>query len=54
VDSVFLYEKHPVKQSNEVATKLATKYCAVFMICDSPLKTVTGDREHRPCRPPPS
>lgn len=30
-DSVFLYEKHPVEQSNEAPIRLATKYCAVFM-----------------------
>jgi hypothetical protein len=31
-DSVFLYEKQPVEQSNEAPTRLATKYPAVFMI----------------------
>ena len=32
MDSVFLYEKQPVENSNEAPTKLATKYPAVFMI----------------------
>ena len=32
VVSVFLYEKQPVEQSNEMPTRLATKYPAVFMV----------------------